>query len=311
MQSLDATVLAEHITKGFYDPALGGDSTISSVASSGVVEIDYQKKKIPMLWAPRKDGVLLHCCYSKDDKVMGWFRHPLGGWADVAHADPAAVESLCVIPSSDASYDELWVVVKRYINGRTVRYNEYLTDIWEQGDDQYRAFFVDSGRTYAGAETRTITGLYHLAGETVQVLVDGTTHPDVVVSATGTITLDRDGGYVQVGYGYNSDGQQNRTEAGSATGTSQGKLQRAHRIIWRLHDTLGLKVGPSFDKLTELTFRTAADPMDQPVPLFTGDKDVGWEGGSSTEMEPGWRFSSPLPGTILAIMPQMSTQDRT
>lgn len=311
LQSLDTTVLAEHISKGRYDPT-EPDAGLSTVAESGIVEIDYQKKKIPTIWAPRRDGVLLSQCYSKDDKVSGWQRHPVGGWSDAGHTRHAKVESLCVIPASDASYDELWVVVQRYVNGRLVRYNEYLTDIWEQGDDQVNAFFVDSGLTYDGTPVTTVTGLIHLAGETVQVLADGATVPDVVVSSTGTITLAAAASVIHIGYAYNSDGQCLRFEAGSATGTAQGKLQRAHRVIFRLHDSLGLSVGRDFDHLTELTFRKSSDPMNQPVPLFTGDKDdFTWESGYSTEAYICWRWSSPLPGTILAIMPQLHTQDRT
>ncbi len=312
MQSIDATVLAEHITKGGYDPAepLAGEAT---VAASGLIELAYQRKTQPLIWAPRRDGVLACLIYSKDDKVMGWTRQVLGGWSDVAQTVPAKVESCCVIPASDGSYDELWMVVNRYINGRTIRTNEFLTDIWQQGNAQEDAIFLDAALTYDGAETDTITGLFHLAGETVQVLVDGATHPDVVVSATGTITLNYAASVVQVGYAYNSDGACLRFDVGSATGTAQGKTQRMHSVGFRLYDTGGLQVGDRFDNLTELTFRTAADPMDQAVPLFTGDKgdaDFSWPGDYERGALICWRFSGPLPGTIVAIMPQLVTQDR-
>lgn len=309
LQAIDTTVLAEHITKGDYDTD-DPDAGASTVARSGMVEIAYQKKKLPIVWGPRKDGVLLSLLYSKDDKVMGWQRHVLGGWSNAEHTAPPMVESCCVIPSSDTSYDELWLVVRRWINGRSVRYNEFLTPIWEQGNAQEDAFLVDGGLTYDSTPVSTITGLFHLAGETVQLLVDGATHPDVVVSATGTITLNRAASVVHVGYNYNSDGRIPRFEAGSATGTAQGKLQRAHRVIFRLYDTLGLETGPSFDKLTPAVFRTAAHLMNQPVPLFTGDHEESWEGGYSMETELCFRFASPLPGTVVAIMPQLQTQDR-
>jgi len=310
LQALDTTVLAEHITKGLFDPAVP-DAGLSTVAASGIVEIDYQKKKIPTIWAPRKDGVLLSMVYSKDDKVLGWQRHPVGGWSNAAKTMGAKVESCCVIPASDGSYDELWIVVQRYVNGRTVRTIEFLMDVWEQGNAPEDAFFADGGLTYDGPPVTTITGLFHLAGETVQVLVDGATHPAVVVSATGTIPLNAAASVVHVGFAYPSDGQCLRFEAGSATGTAQGKIQRHHIVIFRLYESLGLQVGPDFEHLTELTFRETSDLMDQPVPLFTGDKDdFTWDGDYSTEAYICWRWNSLLPGTILAVMPELVTQDR-
>jgi len=312
LQAVDTTVLAEHITKGNYDPAAPLDG-LSTVATSGLIEMAYQKKTQPIVWAPRNDGALVGMLYSKDDKVIGWHRHFLGGYADDGHTIPAQVESCCVIPSSDGSYDELWCVVRRWINGRSVRMNEFLTDIWQQGNDKVDAFFLDGGLTYDGAATDTITGLYHLAGETVQLLVDGATHPDVVVSATGTITLNYDASVVQAGYAYDSDGACLRFDAGSATGTAQGKVQRMHSVGFRLYDTLGLQVGNSFTNLIELTFRTGADLLNQPPPLYTGDygdENFSWDGDYERGALVCWRFSGPHPGTIEAIMPQLVTQDR-
>lgn len=310
LQAMDATILAEHITKGGYDPAdpLAGTSTL---ALSGIKEIAYQKKKIPMVWGVRNDGMLLSMVYSKDDKVMGWMRHPLGGWSDPMRTAAAKVESVCVIPAPDGSFDEVWVVVQRYINGRIVRTNEFLLNVWEQGDPQEDVFFADSGLTYDGAAITTGVGLYHLAGETVQVLVDGATHPDITVTATGGWTITRAGSVVHLGYAYKSDGRTLRFDVGSATGTAQGKMQRMHQIAFRLYDSLGLEAGRDFDNLTEWTFRNTADPMGQPVPLFTGDKDdYYWDGDYTTEASICWRWSGLLPGTILAIMPLMVTQDR-
>ena len=310
LQSPDMTVLAEHITKGDYDPAdpLAG---LSTVARSGVVELDFQKKTIPVVWVVREDGALLGLTYSKDEKVMGWHRHVLGGFSNAGHTAPAEVESCCVIPASDGSYDELWVIVRRYLNGRTVRYIEYLTPHWEQGNTQADAFFVDSGLTYDGTPVTTLTGLFHLAGETVQVLADGATQPDVVVSATGTITLTAAASVVQVGYTYPSDGQCLRFDVGAEDGTAQGKTQRAHRVVFRLYETNQLSVGPSFAQLTDLPFRSAADPMGVATPLFTGDKDdFSWDGNYTTEHYVCWRCQSPLPGEVLAVMPILHTQDR-
>jgi hypothetical protein len=301
--SPDMTVLAEHITKG------------PTPETSGVKEMAYQQEPVSIVWGPRYDGVLLGFTYEREQKVEGWHRHILGGYSDAGHLASPVVESVASIPAADGKRDEVWMVVQRYINGRSVRYIEYMTKIREQGDAQEDAFYVDCGLTYDGSPTTTISGLYHLAGETVAVFADGAAHVNKVVSATGTITLDVSASVVQVGYNYNSDGQMLRLDAGAADGTAIGKFQRSHRVAFLVHDTLGLKVGSNFNtsgpgKLTELPFRTSADPTDTMVPLFSGIKDdFTWEGDSTKDNYACWRIDTPFPATILAVMPRTHTQD--
>lgn len=309
IQAPDMTVIAEHITKGDYDPADPHGQT-STVARSGVKELSYQRKPIPVVWAVRNDGVLLGNTFSKDEKVTGWHRHIIGGVSNAEGTAHAEVESCTVIPSSDESYDELWLVVKRYLNGRTVRYNEFLMRPHEQGDDPKDAVYVDCALTYDGAATTTITGLHHLAGASVQVCVDGATHPDVSVSAFGSITLTHEASVVHVGYTYNSDGQTLRYDVGAEDGTALGKLQRIHHVAFLLYETLGLQVGRSFSTLRALPFRSAADVLGAAPPLFNGIKDDdSWDGDMSKGEVICWRFSNVHPGEILAILPRMHTND--
>lgn len=286
----DMTVLSQHVTLG------------------GLKEIAYQQEPQSLLWGVRNDGVVTGFTYERDQNVLGWHRHTLGGTATV-------VESVASIPSADGTRDEVWFVVKRTIGGVTRRYVEYMTKIWERGDEQDDAFYVDCGLTYDGAAVSTIGGLWHMVGETVTILADGATHPAKTVSALGKITLDRAASKVHVGYGYNSDGASLRNDAGAADGTAQGKTQRTHGVAFRLHDTLGLMTGASFatsgaGKLTRQTFRKGSDNLGEKVPLYSGDLIVEWEGDYTTENLICWRFDQPLPGTILSIMPRLMTIDR-
>jgi hypothetical protein len=289
----DMSVYWEHLTK------------------SGVKEMSYQQEPQPIVWMARNDGELLGVTYAKEQKVLGWHRHSIGGYSDAGHTLAAQVESVAVIPSPNGDRDQLWMVVKRWINGAQHRYFEFMMPLWDHDTPQESAFYVDGGRTYSGAPVTSVSGLHHLAGETVAILADGATHPDQVVSADGEIELDRPTSLAQVGYAYNSDGQMLRLDAGAADGTAQGKTQRTHRVVFRLHQSLGLKVGPSFEELTRLPFRLSGAPTATAVPLFTGDKDdFSWEGEYTSANYVCWRWDQPLPGTIVAIMPQLHTQDR-
>lgn len=286
-RSPDMTILAEHILAG------------------GVTQFTYQQEPSSIVWFVRSDGQLIGLTYERDQDVVGWHRHLLGGSFG---SGGAVVESVAVTPTPDETADELWIVVKRTIDGNTVRYVEYMTPKFD-GSDTDDAFFVDCGLTYDSTPTTSISGLDHLEGEALQVLADGATHPDVTVSSGG-VTLSRSASVVHLGLKYTSNLQTLRIEAGAADGTAQGKTKRIHRVGVRLYKTLGLQFGPSDSMLDTLPFRTSADPMGDPPALFTGDKSVVWNGGYEREGYMYFRQDQPLPFTLLGIFPQLVTQDR-
>lgn len=288
----DLTILAEHVTQ------------------SGVTGLARQKEPQPLVWAARQDGVLACVTYERDQDTLrvGWHRHILGGVGTGTDSAPE-VESIAVIATPDGTAEELWLVVKRFVNGSSVRYVEYLTPFFDDTLDQEEAYFVDCGLSYSGTETSSFSGLDHLEGETLQVLADGAVHPDVTVSS-GAVTLNYAATRVHIGYTYDSDGQRLRAESGARDGPALGKLRRAHSAMFLLHRTLGLKVGMDFDNLDEIKFRTSADTDDTAVPLYSGVKQVPLSGQYDTEGQLCWRQSDPLPGTILAINLQQEVQDR-
>jgi hypothetical protein len=281
--SRDMNVLAEHIFTG------------------AATQMAYQAQPWSVLWVAQTTGLLVGMTYDREQNVYGWHRHPVGG-------TDAEVESVCCIPSPDNGRDDLWVIVKRTIDGGTVRYVEYLADAYSGSLPD--AVYMDSSLQYSGVETTTISGLDHLEGETVQVLADGATHPDRVVMS-GAITLQRGATKVQVGLGYSSRMKPMRIDAGAADGTAQGKTKRVHSLVIRLLDTLGLKFGPSEDKLDDLFLRSDGDPMDAPPPVISGDtRKLAFPGGYETDGNIVLGQDLPFPQTIVAIMPQLVTQDR-
>ncbi len=291
-QAPDISIIAEHLTKG------------------GIKQFAAQLAPQPVLWMVRSDGTYIGMSYDKEQDILGWHQHQLGGYSDAAQTLPPVVESVAVIPSPDTSRDDVWLAVKRYINGGTVRTVELLSKYWEDGDTLPNAFFVDCGATYSGAATTTVSGLTWLKGQTVSVLADGSVHPDCVVNSSGVITLTRSASKVQVGLGYNSDGKTMRIEAGGADGTAQGKLKRIHRAIFRLFQSVGLKVASTASTSAyPEPFRSSADKMDNPVALYTGDKRWAWDGSYELEGQVFWRQSDPLPSNVLMVVAQLETQD--
>jgi hypothetical protein len=102
----------------------------------------------------------------------------------------------------------------------------------------------------------TISGLGHLEGQAVDVLVNGATHPQRTVTA-GSITLQAPASKVQIGLAFAAKLQTLRANAGAHDGTSQGKKTRINNVVIRLLETLGLQYGASFDDLIDVDFHRA------------------------------------------------------
>ena len=204
------------------------------------------KEPDSILWCVRDDGILAGLTYQRSENVLlgmnaSWAEHL--GWAGVA----TGMELLTLqVFSGELTEDEFYVIVKRTINGATKRYVEVFAPFDFDETDATDFRFVDSHLTYSGSATTTLSGLAHLEGQTVSVLADGATHADKVVSS-GQITLDRSTTKAVVGLAYDSVLQTMRIEGGAAEGTSQGKTKRISKVVLRLFETVGVKVGPSLD----------------------------------------------------------------
>lgn len=159
----DLAVLAEHITRG--------------TDGSGVVQVAWQQNPHGVLWAIRGDGALIGLTYLRDQDIVAWHRHQLGG---NYYGGPPVVESIACIPSPDLSYDELWLSVLRTVNGTPVRFVEVMTRYFEAQPTE-QAWFVDAGLSGVlpkPAATLTPSGFINSAG------------PLMTPAFTGTATLN-------------------------------------------------------------------------------------------------------------------------
>lgn len=273
----DVTVLAEHITR------------------SGIVGMAYAAEPDPMVFAVRSDGVLLSCAYDREQELVGWAREVTDG----------VVESVAVIPatSGDEGSSQIWISVKRTIDGADVRYIEYFTPKFENDEIEIEdACFVDSSLTYAGAATTTLTGLGHLEGETVQVLGNGAELPPVVVSG-GEVTLQESVTQAVVGLGYTSTLKTLPGITGARNGSTQGRAKSWGKMKARLYETVGLTINGR-----ELPIRSTSDLMDTAIQPFTGIREaqlVGW----SDEGQVTFEQARPLPATILAVFGVLQVED--
>jgi hypothetical protein len=292
------SVTAQHLTTG----------------NGGIKHMAYAKIPHSILWIITEDYRLLGFTYNREQAVLAWHHHTIGG-SDVA---PAQVRSVACIPAPDGTYTQTWLIVRRHIAGIEKQYVEYMGPVWEHRHDSDKytdeevALFnhLDSALTYDGVSTSAVTGLDHLANHEVSVRVDGARHPNVTVSSSGSITLNYPGQRIVVGLDYNSEGTSLRFDAGAQNGSSQGKKQKIQHCRFKVRDTNQMKAGPSLDNLSEIPFRRSIDSTDTAVPLFSGIVEVKpWESGFDVEESVSWRFNGGGPATLQSILPRISTED--
>lgn len=117
----DLTVFANHLVDGYE-----------------IEEWAYQQVPFTTIWMVRDDGTLIGLTYMREQQVAGWHRHDTDG----------TFESICAV--SEGNEDALYLVVKRDIDGETVRYLERLNS--RTVTDVLDAFFVDCGLSFDGRQ---------------------------------------------------------------------------------------------------------------------------------------------------------------
>lgn len=356
-EGANLNLLSRHITKG------------------GIKCIAYQQEPANILWCVRGDGQLLAMTYEKAQNVIGWTRIVTDG----------EVESVAVLSQNDAE-DQVWITVKRTIDGVDNRYIEYFKPI-DFGDEIKDAFFVDCGLTWDGGEALTdiesitrdnpavvthtadhgfedgdliqftgvegmtelncgptnaytvanktdktyelsgidsteyaaytsggtvthvqkdFTGADHLEGKDVAVLADGAEVSGVSI-ASGAFSLTYYVNKIHVGLPYYPLMKTMDIEAGASDGTAQGKTKKISKVTIRFYNTCGAKVGFDEDymdtvgKVATVPFGTGSAPE-----LFTGNKSVNFPKGFGDEAKIVITQHSPLPITIISIMPKMT-----
>lgn len=229
-----------------------------------VEKLEFTQNPQPIVWALRSDGKLIATTYNKELNVTASVLQEIGG-TDVV------VESIAVIPRGSES--ELWMVVKRTVDGGTVRYIEVLSTFFYQ-DNKEDCIFFDSAVVYDGVLADVITGLDHLEGETVSVIGDGGVQTDKEV-VSGEITLDREVTNATIGLNYDRyittvPIDMNVRQSGAA----KGSIQRAKEVIVDFYETDGTYIQINDEEETEINFRPDVWTGGDANPLYSGIKTL-------------------------------------
>lgn len=256
-----------------------------------IVDMAYSKAPQPVVWFVSTSGRLLGLTYVPEQQVGAWHWHDTDG----------VFESCTVV--AEGSEDVLYCVVRRTINGASVRYVERMAS--RQFSDQADAFFVDCGATYSGVPADVISGLGHLEGKTVSILADGAVHPQRVVTG-GSITLDIEASTVQIGLPIEADLQTLPLAVQLQDGSfAQGRVKNVNKVWLRVYRSSGIFVGPSPTELTEAKQRTTENYGTPPalkseeIPLVL---TPSWADSGQIFV----RQSDPLPLTVVSMTAEVA-----
>jgi hypothetical protein len=232
----------------------------------GITQVAVQQSPHLIIWCITSDGRLLGLTYERAQNVAAWHQHDTDGY----------FESVTVLPGTAPGWDEVYVTVRRTVDGATVRNIERLAPLAHHrqgtGDLPNLEFLDASLRLTAGTAQTTWTGLDHLEGKTVRYLADGARGPDKVVTA-GAITIDQAATTLIVGLPYTSTLQPMPLVYPLRDGTSHGRKTRVETLQFDLLDTLGLcytddPADPT--RTVKIPDRSTSDNIGAPTPLFTG-----------------------------------------
>lgn len=250
--AMDLTFPSEHILKGF---------------GLRATRIAFARDPEQIVWLLRENGTLAGSTYERSLEIVGWHAHEVGNSGPIISAPEEReerefpAEILDIAPLNFQGIDLVVAVTRRIINGEPKIYLEEM--------DLTTPIFQESWLEFTLPNlTQTVTGLEHLEGEIVQVLVDDAVDPDNTVVG-GEITTQAAGFNFKIGLRAPCLLLTLPKSGGNQFGTAQGTLRRNVEIYIRLLDSTR-----PFLNGVRPPDRTPSTPMDTPEPLQTTDVKV-------------------------------------
>jgi hypothetical protein len=237
-------------------------------------------------------GIMLHL---RDQEVLAWCRRSFEG-----NCESVAVVNNVVYLIVSFTFGE-----GVYAHTGDPTTDVYEDDLYEEDGGSSSRFLVRIDSTLAtdfsksvtiGTAGKTFTGFDHLAGQTVQMLVDGFVHTDVVVSDAGVITTEYDANTVVAGIAIPTPTLKPMPVAFDGGGGNIAHLLK--RIVWSIVQVKDAKQLTVNGKLKYFT--NVDDDPSQPIAAYSGlikDQHLGW----TRTAQLTFTAPHPLPVTILSL----------
>lgn len=218
---------------------------------------------------------------------------------DITNTNPAVVTS---VGHGRANGEKVRIKEVEGMTEVNLGYTNAYT-VANKTDDTFELSGIDSSEWGAYTEggkiqqvANTLSGLDHLEGEYVDVVIDGAVHPQVEVTS-GAISLEWYGNLVHAGLHFDSSVEPMKIEFPPSTGsTSKAMKKRIHEIIAYFYETCLAKQGSNEDDADSIPFGTGVGNE-----LFTGSKPITFKGDFDYDATVVVMQDQPLPMTLTAI----------
>lgn len=307
--------MAEHMVRKTQERLNGAGLT-----NGQIVEMGHQESDNQISWFRDSNGGIFGMSRDRDvdGQPTGFHYHQIAGVTPATAG--AKILSFCIAPSADGTHDDIYVAVRRS---------------WASGPD--RTYFEKMGRQYEGStiydplfyelEDKPIycdsaaistedpaqlthRGFDHLyqSGQVVQVIADGHYVGEKTVDVDGIITLDVAAGEVIAGMKYRSQLIPTQIAQGSVIGTANGEDKTVDQIFIRFIRSIGAKFGMAFGsvidegQMADIEFRDPDANQNDPIDLFTGEKEITPPLGWHTKINIVIRQDLPFPQHVACIV---------
>ena len=257
-----------------------------------IVDMALQKAPYPIVWCVNSEGELLGCTYIPEQVIGGWHRHRTAN---------GFFESIACVAEGDE--DILYAVIRREINGETVRYIERMHErLFSTLED---CFFVDCGATYEGNPVSSVSGLDWLEGQEVAILADGKVMPRQTVTE-GVVSIPITASKIQVGIPilaqlYTMPVVQQARDGGFGRGVKKNVTN----VYVRVYQSSAIKMGPALDLMTKYQQRTS-EPYGSPPNTVSEEVEIllneHWTDGGQVYIQQ----ENPLPLVLCSVTSDIS-----
>ena len=279
---------------------------IPEIGQPQIVRMAVQRQPDTRVHGIRSDGTVALLVFDKAEEIVCWCDDETTGASGL-------VEDVVVLPGAEGSdEDRVYYVVKRTINGSTVRYWEKHAKESEcVGSTQNKQ--ADSFVAGTQSASTTITGLSHLEGATVVVWGNGVDLGTKVVTGGQITGLSASVTSYVVGLSYTAQWKSSKLAYAAQRGTALGQKKNIPQIGVVVANThyQGLQYGRDFSHLEYMPkARRGAAVAENTIYSAYDEESVSFNGIWDTDSRVCLQAAAPRPCMVMALVVPIDTRER-